>query len=80
MPRWRPMEPARFRSCLEHIGWSYRGLADRLGTSEARIRRWASGSAQIPRPVSNWLEFIANVLEAFPRPEWTAPKRERTPA
>jgi ribosome-binding protein aMBF1 (putative translation factor) len=53
------MTPTRFRACLESIGWTQRGLADRLGLHETRTRRWASGRYEVPQNVADWLERLA---------------------
>lgn len=55
------MTSERFEVCRKAIGWSYRGLADRLGIHETRVRRWASGKLEIPQTVEGWLERLYRV-------------------
>jgi transcriptional regulator with XRE-family HTH domain len=65
--------PNRFRSCLLDIGWTQRGVADRLGIHETRVRRWASGKYDIPADVAAWLEALATVHGLHPAPAgWIA--------
>jgi hypothetical protein len=63
------MEPARFRQCLEQIGWTLRGVADHLGLPPTRIRRWADGDYPVPAEVGRWLDRLAAAHERFPPPE-----------
>lgn len=63
------MTPTRLRECLATIGWSQRGLADRLGLEETRTRRWASGRYPIPENVAQWLERLSSAHDAARLPE-----------
>ena len=63
------MTPARLRECVDLIGWSMRGLADRLGCDNRLVRRWASGAAAIPESVSAWLERLAEAHSSAPAPQ-----------
>lgn len=63
------MTPDRFRSCLDALRWSQRGLAEALKTHPTTVRRWATGQGSIPPNVSAWLEELAAAHEARPMPE-----------
>lgn len=70
------MTPERFRDRLEKIGWTYRGLADRLAVHETRVRRWASGMIPIPPNLGAWLERIHYYHMTHPLPEkWEDSKK-----
>ena len=62
------MTPDRFRSCLEALSWSGRGLAALLNVDERQVRRWAKGDYSIPEPTAAWLETLARFHEAHPAP------------
>jgi ribosome-binding protein aMBF1 (putative translation factor) len=64
------MTPDRIRACLSLIGWSQRGLAERLGHDERQVRRWCSGHHEIPEAVANWLNALADFHERNPPPPW----------
>lgn len=67
------MTPTEYRAALESIGWTQRGLAERLGIHETRTRRWATGQYKIPPNVAEWLQRLAAAHEAAPWPEgWDA--------
>ena len=69
------MTPSRLRQCLEALGWSQRGLADKLGVHETRARRWARGSLEVPPEVAEWLDKLALTHEAHPMPiGWPRPQ------
>ncbi|MGD0107284.1 MAG: helix-turn-helix transcriptional regulator [Rhodopila sp.] len=72
------MSPDSFRACLQSIGWTQRGLADRLGIHETRVRRWAGGQYQIPPDIAAWLERLAAVHARHPVPDGWA-ERPATP-
>jgi plasmid maintenance system antidote protein VapI len=55
------MTPARYHECLRLIGWTQRGLADRLSVHETRARRWGNGQYPIPDDVAERLERLAAV-------------------
>jgi transcriptional regulator with XRE-family HTH domain len=63
------MTPQRFKQCLEQIGWTLRGVADRLGLPPTRIRRWADGEYAVPAEVARWLDKLASTHERMPPPE-----------
>jgi ribosome-binding protein aMBF1 (putative translation factor) len=63
------MTPTRFRECLGLIGWSQRGLSTRIESDERLVRRWASGDAEIPPSVAEWLETLAKIHAEFPSPK-----------
>lgn len=67
------MNRDRFRSCLEALSWSGRGLAALLDVDERQVRRWASGQYAIPDRVADWLETLARFHEAHPAPVASAP-------
>lgn len=62
------MSPDRLRTILDALGWSPRGLADRLGINPLLARRWASGRVAIPLNVGVWLDFIVGGIETAPLP------------
>jgi DNA-binding transcriptional regulator YdaS (Cro superfamily) len=62
------MTPRAFRAALSTIGWTQRGLADRLGVHETRVRRWVSGVYPIPENVAEWLQRLATEVEKHPLP------------
>ena len=62
------MTPTRLRECLEALHWSQRGLADVLHHGEGTVRGWARGARPIPPNVADWLETLAAVHMAHPRP------------
>ena len=63
------MTPDQFRACLEAIGWTQRGLAERLSCNERGVRRWADGSAAIPPAIAAWLMALASAHELHPAPQ-----------
>ncbi len=65
------MTPTEYSECLNLIGWTQRGLAERLGVHETRTRRWASGKYSIPANVAAWLDRLAAAHTKHPLPnEW----------
>jgi transcriptional regulator with XRE-family HTH domain len=62
------MTPERFQECLDHIGWSLRSLADRLGMGATTMRRWAEGTYPVPQDVAQWLQKLAVAHERNPAP------------
>ena len=64
------MTPLAFRAALASIGWSLRGLAERLSCDDRLVRRWASGGAPIPPPIALWLAALAHHHTSLPAPEW----------
>jgi ribosome-binding protein aMBF1 (putative translation factor) len=60
--------PARFQHCRQTIGWTLRGLADRLSVHETKPRRWERGVYPIPDDVAGWLERLTEAHEANPPP------------
>lgn len=76
------MTPETFKATLDAIGWSQRHLAARLGTSDATVRRWASGAFPVPHSVASWLSELVRCHVDRPAP--TLPgrgnsKRTRSP-
>ena len=63
------MTPDRLRECLQALGWSQRGLAEKLGLHETRVRRMARGLHPVPAEVAAWLETLAAVHLAHPAPD-----------
>lgn len=63
------MTPKRFRTCLDIIGWSILGMANRLGVSEQRARRWMAGDYPMPDSVAEWLEALAAAHRNNPPPK-----------
>lgn len=63
------MTPDRFRECLNMIGWSMRGVAERLRVHETLVRQWwATGRKPIPDEVAAWLEALARAHGRHPLP------------
>jgi ribosome-binding protein aMBF1 (putative translation factor) len=50
--------PYAFREALDMIGWSLRGLADRLSCDDRMVRRWASGEMTVPPSIARWLTTL----------------------
>lgn len=78
------MNGPEFRAALDALGWSQRGLAERLGVAATTTQRWASGRHPIPENVAAWLRLWAAHATSHPLPEgWTArlacsrPRRRR---
>ena len=63
------MTPERFRISVAAIGWTLRGLADLLGCDDRLPRRWASGEANVPPSVGEWLDRLAKAHERHPPPQ-----------
>lgn len=63
------MTARQFTRCLDLIGWTLRGAADRLGLPPTRIRRWADGDYPVPDEVAQWLQVLANAHRNNPAPE-----------
>lgn len=63
------MTPGRLGECLATLHWSQRALADILAYSEGTVRGWARGSRPVPPDVAAWLEALAAVHAANPRPD-----------
>lgn len=55
---------ARCRAALDVLGWSSRALADHLGATDVKIRRWKSGKEDCPERVLSWLEAKAAEAKA----------------
>lgn len=64
----RTMTPNKFVKCLDAIGWSKMHLAEQLGVSEIRARRWSTGASPIPELVEDWLERLAALHRKNPPP------------
>jgi hypothetical protein len=62
------MTPAEFRICLQHLAWSQRGLAELLGRDDRLVRRWVSGSNEVPEDVAGWLATLAAFHAQHPPP------------
>ncbi|ACI50343.1 conserved hypothetical protein [Gluconacetobacter diazotrophicus PA1 5] len=62
------MTPTRLRECLVLVRWSQRGLAAALDADERLVRRWASGDADIPEAVAEWIEGLAQAHASLPAP------------
>jgi ribosome-binding protein aMBF1 (putative translation factor) len=61
--------PDAFRAALDTIGWSQRGLADRLSCDDRMVRRWASGELTVPPSIARWLARLARCHAANPAPD-----------
>jgi hypothetical protein len=70
------MTPDELQRCLDDIGWSSRGLSDRIGVAETTVRRWRSGQAETPLPIAHWLRQLAAAHRRLPPP--AAPPRPAT--
>lgn len=62
------MTPDQLRAALHDLHWSQRGLAAILRKDERQVRRWATGDAQIPEDVANWMERVARAMRENPPP------------
>jgi transcriptional regulator with XRE-family HTH domain len=58
MSRSDPVTADEFRQILDSLGWSQRELADRIGRSESRIRKYARDRDFIDAPLAGWLRAI----------------------
>jgi transcriptional regulator with XRE-family HTH domain len=64
------MTPTERRAALQSIGWTQRGLADRIGYDEGTIRRlFRDPSAKAPPGVDEWLATLARFHDEHPPPE-----------
>jgi hypothetical protein len=68
------MTADEFRSCLDTLVLSQRGLARMLGRDDRLVRRWATGECDIPTDVGDWLMTLA-AFHSRHRP----PERRTTP-
>jgi transcriptional regulator with XRE-family HTH domain len=59
------MAPARFRECLDQIGWSTIDLAERAAVSPVTARRWLNGKVPIPDAVAHVIEQMAALAETL---------------
>jgi transcriptional regulator with XRE-family HTH domain len=62
------MTPTERRAALQSIGWSQRGLADRLGWDEGTVRRWMRDGGEAPAEVDRWLAALARFHDQHPAP------------
>jgi transcriptional regulator with XRE-family HTH domain len=62
------MTPTDRRIALAAIGWTQRGLADRLGWDEGTVRRWMRDGGEAPAEVDAWLGRVAAFHQAHPPP------------
>jgi transcriptional regulator with XRE-family HTH domain len=62
------MTPTERRASLQAIGWTQRGLADRLGWDEGTVRRWMRDGGQAPLEVDQWLAQLAAFHRQHPPP------------
>jgi transcriptional regulator with XRE-family HTH domain len=61
--------PTERRAALRSIGWTQRGLADRLGWDEGTVRRWMRDGGEAPPDVDRWLAALARFHDQHPAPE-----------
>jgi transcriptional regulator with XRE-family HTH domain len=62
------MSPTERRAAIAAIGWSQRGLADRLGFDEGWVRRWMRDGCEAPPEVDAWLAKLAAFHTENPPP------------
>jgi hypothetical protein len=62
------MTPAERRAALAQIGWTQRGLADRLDRDEGTVRRWMRDGGEAPEAVDAWLTILAAFHRDNPPP------------
>lgn len=62
------MNPTERRAALLSIGWTQRGLADRLGWDEGTVRRWMRDGGEAPPEVDEWLTALARFHDQHPPP------------
>jgi hypothetical protein len=60
---------ALFAAGAPSIGWTQRGLADRLGWDEGTGRRWMRDGGEAPPEVDRWLATLARFHDQHPAPE-----------
>lgn len=58
------MTAGEFRTALGRVGESQRGFARLVGVDERTVRRWISGSAEVPL----WVPLLLGLLEASSEP------------
>ena len=61
----------RTSTILATIGWTRKGLADRLGCHHSLVARWtgdAPVAADTPPDVLHWLECLAHAHACHPEP------------
>jgi DNA-binding transcriptional regulator YiaG len=63
------MTPDRFRTALTALSMSHRHFAEWTQVSDRRVRSWANGTAEVPTLLAEWLEGLAQYLEAHPMPK-----------
>ena len=63
------MTPKQFTAAVEQIGWTLRGVADRLELPPTRISRWAAGEVPVPDAVAQWLKTLASTHKQNPAPK-----------
>jgi plasmid maintenance system antidote protein VapI len=56
------------KACLTQIGWTNRGLADRIGVHETRVRRILNGALPMDPELLAWLRRLAEFHAKNPRP------------
>ena len=54
--------------CLDTLGWSLRGLAERTGYTRMSVHRMASGQRPIEPQLATWLRQAAGWHERHPVP------------
>jgi transcriptional regulator with XRE-family HTH domain len=62
------MTPTERRAALQAIGWSQRGLADRLQWDEGTVRRWMRDGGEAPPDIDRWLATLAQFHDEHPPP------------
>lgn len=62
------MTSTQFRARLEALGWTQRGLAERMGVAHNTVHRWALDQARVPDDVAQWLNDLAQYLQLHPPP------------
>jgi transcriptional regulator with XRE-family HTH domain len=62
------MTPTERRAAQQAIGWTQRGLADRIGWDEGTVRRWMRDGGEAPADVDAWLARLAAFHQAHPPP------------
>jgi len=61
------VSPARFRQCLDALGWSARYVAQITLRDERQVRRWLKGTP-IPWQIAEWIESRVRCAENAPPP------------
>jgi hypothetical protein len=76
------MNNAEFRRCLEALRWPQWTVADLLGITPLKMRKWSCGAAVIPEPVALWIRALSAEMNAVyaRHPPPAVPPQVKAPA